>query len=110
MAWADDEIRLKRLHDKAKLILDHILFNGRLERKDLPGIAGTDERQARRIAQPLVEIGLIRSVSTRAPYHLAFPAEPAPRLMPMGAKIRILITPVSPPGRPLFRGEASARR
>ena len=54
MAWADDEVRLKRLHDKAKLILDHILFNGRLDRKDLPGIAGTDDRQARRVAQPLV--------------------------------------------------------
>jgi Fic family protein len=82
MAWADDEIRLKRLHEKAKLVLDHILFNGNLERKDLPGIVGLDDRQARRIAQPMVEIGLIRSVSTRAPYHLAFPAELAPRLMP----------------------------
>jgi Fic family protein len=82
MAWADEEIRLKRLHEKAKLILDHILFNGSLERKDLPGIVGVDDRQARRIAQPMVEIGLIRSVSTRAPYNLAFPAELAPRLMP----------------------------
>jgi Fic family protein len=82
MAWADDEIRLKRLHDKAKLILDHILFNGSLERMDLPNIIGVDDRQARRIAQPMVKIGLIRSVSTRAPYHLAFPAELAPRLMP----------------------------
>lgn len=82
MAWADDEIRLKRLHEKAKPILDHILFNGSLERKDLPGLVGTDERQSRRIAQPLVEIGIIRAVSTRAPYTLAFPAELAPRLMP----------------------------
>jgi Fic family protein len=82
MAWADDEIRTKRLHDKAKLVLDHVLFNGILERKDLPGFVGTDDRQARRIAQPLVEIGLIRSTSTRAPYALAFPAKLAPRLMP----------------------------
>jgi len=82
MAWADDEIRVKRLHEKAKAILDHILFNGSLERKDLPGLAGTDERQARRIAQPLVEIGIIRAATTRAPYTLAFPAELAPRLMP----------------------------
>lgn len=82
MSWADDEIRLKRLHEKAKLILDHILFNGTLERRDLPGLVGTDDRQARRMAQPLVEIGLIRAVSTRAPYTLAFPAELAPRLMP----------------------------
>lgn len=82
MAWADDEIRLKRLNDKAKLILDHILFNGSLERKDLPGIVGTDERQARRMAQPLVESGLIRATTTRAPYVLAFPAVLASRLMP----------------------------
>lgn len=82
MSWADDEIRTRRLHDKAKLVLDHILFNGILDRKDLTGILGTDDRQARRIAQPLVEIGLIRSVSSRAPYSLAFPAELAPRLMP----------------------------
>jgi Fic family protein len=82
MVWADDEIRLRRLHDKAKLILDHILFNGQLDRKDLKVTTGTDDRQARRIAQPLVQIGLIRSVSTRAPYYLAFPAELAPRLMP----------------------------
>lgn len=82
MAWADDEIRLKNLHEKAKLILNHILFNGMLERRDLPGIVGMDDRQARRVAQPLVQVGLIRSVSTRAPYALAFPAELAPRLMP----------------------------
>lgn len=82
MAWADDEVRLKNLHEKGKLILDHILFNGVLERKDLPGIVGMDDRQARRIAQPLVKIGLIRSISSRAPYQLAFPAELAARLMP----------------------------
>lgn len=82
MAWADDEIRLKRMHEKSKLILDHILFTGSLERRDLPGLVGTDERQARRMAEPLVKIGLIRAVSTRAPYALAFPAVLAPRLMP----------------------------
>src|SRR5262249_40931215 len=82
MAWADDEIRTKRLHEKAKLVLDHILFNGILERRDLPRIIGADDRQARRIAEPIVKIGLIRSTSTRAPSVLAFPAELAPRLMP----------------------------
>jgi len=82
MAWADDETRLDRLHEKAKLLLAHVLFAGRLERKDMPGIVGTDERQARRMAEPLVKIGLIRAVSPRAPYFLAFPAELAGRLMP----------------------------
>jgi Fic family protein len=82
MAWADDEVRLKRLDERAKLVLDHILFNGVLERRDLPKIVGTDTRQARRIPEPLVKIGLIKAVSSRAPYTLAFPAELAPRLMP----------------------------
>ena len=82
MAWADDEIRLDRLHEKAKLLLAHVLFAGRIERKDMPGIVGTDDRQARRMAEPLVKIGLIRSLSPRAPYFLAFPAELAGRLMP----------------------------
>jgi Fic family protein len=82
MTWADEEIRLKRLHEKAKLIIDHILFNGNLERRELPGVVGMDERQARRVAHPLVQIGLIRAMSARGPYQLAFPAELAPRLMP----------------------------
>jgi Fic family protein len=82
MSWADDEIRLKRMHEKTKLILDHILFNGELERKDLPGIVSMDERQARRVAQPLVEAGLIRAPTSRAAYRLAFPATLAARLMP----------------------------
>jgi hypothetical protein len=82
MSWADDEIRLRRLHEKAKLVLDHILFNGQLERKDLPEIVGMDDRQARRVAQPLVEAGLIRASTSRSPYHLAFPAALAARMMP----------------------------
>jgi Fic family protein len=82
MSWADDEIRLKRMHEKTKLVLDHILFNGQLERKDLPRIVGMDDRQARRVAQPLVEAGLIRAATSRAAYRLAFPATLAARLMP----------------------------
>ena len=82
MSWAHDEIRLKRLNAKATLILDRILFDGSLERSALPGLLGLDDRQARRVAQPLVRVGLIKSISSRAPYALAFPAELAPRLMP----------------------------
>jgi len=40
IAWADDEIRTKRLQEMAKLVLDHILFNGILERRDLVRIIG----------------------------------------------------------------------
>jgi Fic family protein len=82
VAWADDEIRLDRLHEKSKLLLDHVLFTGRIERKDLPGIVDTNERQARRIAEPLVRVGLFRSATPKAPYVLGFPAELAGRLMP----------------------------
>jgi Fic family protein len=82
MAWADDEIRLDRLHEKAKLFLAHVLFAGRIERKDMPGIVDTDERQARRMVEPLVKIGLFRAATPKAPYVLGFPAELAARLMP----------------------------
>ena len=82
MSWADDEIRMKSLSDKAKLILDHVLFNGSLARSDLPDILGVDARQARRIAQPLLKSGIIRALDNRAPYELTFPATLANRLMP----------------------------
>lgn len=82
MAWADDEIRFDRLHEKAKLLLAHILFDGRLDRGDMPRILDAKERQARRIVEPLVKIGLFRSMSPKAPYVLGFPAELAGRLMP----------------------------
>jgi Fic family protein len=82
MAWADDEIRLNRLHEKTKLLLSQVLFAGSIERKDMPGIVGANERQARRMAEPLVKIGLFRSATPKAPYVLGFPAELAGRLMP----------------------------
>jgi Fic family protein len=82
MAWADDEIRLDRLHEKAKLLLAHVLFDGRIDRKDMPRIVDTNERQARRIVEPLVKIGLFRFATPKAPYVLGFPAELAGRLMP----------------------------
>ena len=82
MAWADDEIRFDRLHEKAKLLLAHVLFDGQLDRGDMPRILDAKERQARRIVGPLVKIGLFRSASPKAPYVLGFPAELAGRLMP----------------------------
>ena len=82
MSWAEDEIRTKTLNEKAKLILDHILFNGCIERKDLGNVAGVDERHARRIIQPLLQANLLRSLGSRAPYRLSFPATLAPELMP----------------------------
>ena len=82
MAWADDEIRLNRLHEKGKLLLAHVLFDGHIDRKDMPRIVDANERQARRIAEPLVKIGLFRSATPKAPYVLGFPAELAARLMP----------------------------
>src|SRR5262249_24059881 len=65
MAWADGEIRLDRLHEKAKLLLAHVLFDGRIDRKDMPRIVDANERQARRIAEPLVKIGLFRSATPK---------------------------------------------
>jgi len=45
-------------------------------------VVGAGERQARRITSALLEKGVLRSESTRAPLTLAFPARLAGRWMP----------------------------
>jgi hypothetical protein len=53
-------------------------------RRPLPraDLAGSGERQARRVASALAERGALVSESTRAPLRLAFPAALAGRWMP----------------------------
>ena len=80
--WAEEETRLGNLPPKAKDVLEAIQYRGELPRSDLVQIVGTGERQARRIVAALTEFGVIKSASTRAPLHLAFPATLASRWMP----------------------------
>lgn len=82
MVWLDDEIRTKRQHERSKAIIDHVLFNGQILRRDLAAVTRLADRTARRIAQQLATTGILRASTSREPYRLAFPAELAPRLTP----------------------------
>ena len=80
--WTEEEVRLGNLPPKAGNVLDAVLYRGELPRADVPELVGTGERQAGRIVASLMEKGVLRSDSTRAPLRLSFPATLASRWMP----------------------------
>ncbi len=82
LLWAEEEIRLGVLPPKSGSILEAILYRGELPRGDAGAVAGTGERQARRIVSALLTHGVLISESPRAPLRLAFPAALASRWMP----------------------------
>ena len=82
LLWAEEEIRLGKLPPKSGSILGAVLYRGELPRGDAAAIAGTGERQARRIVSALVEAGVLVSDGARAPLRLSFPATLAQRWMP----------------------------
>jgi Fic family protein len=82
LLWAEEEIRLGTLPAKSGSILEAVLYRGELPRGDADAVAGTGERQARRIVSALLEKQVLVSESTRAPLRLVFPAALAARWMP----------------------------
>jgi Fic family protein len=82
MIWAEEEMRAGNLPPKSDLVLKAILYQGVLERGEVDSVLGTSERSSRRITSALLKAGALRSESTRAPLHLAFPAKYAERWMP----------------------------
>jgi Fic family protein len=82
LLWAEEEIRLSRLPQRARAVLEAVLYRGEIPRSDIAGIVGTSERQARRVISALVDRGVLVAESTRAPLRLAFPAQLASRWMP----------------------------
>ena len=80
--WAEEEVRLNGLPAKAPLLLDAILFRGSVPRKDVPTVLGLETRAARRVSAALQSRGIITAQTSRADWHIAFPATLAPRLMP----------------------------
>ena len=82
LLWAREEIGLGALPPKSGSILEAVLYRGELPRADADTVLGTGERQARRIVSALLEKGVLRSPSPRAPLRLAFPAALASRWMP----------------------------
>ncbi len=82
LLWAEEETRMGQLPFKSGRILEAILYRGYLPRGDAAAVAGTGERQARRIVSALVDKGVLQSESSRAPLRLVFPATLAARWMP----------------------------
>ena len=82
LLWAEEEIRMKTLPEKAGRVLDALLYRGELPRGEIPKIVGAVDRHARRITSALIKEGVMFSKSPRAPLQLAFPARLASRWMP----------------------------
>lgn len=81
--WADEEISLGNLPKKAKIVLDALLYRGKIERgSEIANLLKVTPRQARRIVADLISIGIVKSKSDNSPITLAFPATLASRLMP----------------------------
>jgi Fic family protein len=80
--WAEEEIRVNALPQKAGKILEAVLYRGSFPRSELAGLLDVDERQARRIVSTLIDRGVLTSESIRSPLRLAFPATLASRWMP----------------------------
>ncbi|MEO1149686.1 MAG: Fic family protein [Pseudomonadota bacterium] len=82
LIWAEEEIRAGTIPPKAEIILEAILYRGTLKRGEIANLLNTGERNARRVTSALLDAGVLRSESTRAPLFLAFPAILASRWMP----------------------------
>jgi Fic family protein len=80
--WAEEEIRAETLLPQAGNVLEAVLYRGDLPRGDVPSVVGTGDRQARRVVASLLDAGVLKSESTRAPLRIAFPAALAGRWMP----------------------------
>jgi Fic family protein len=82
LVWADEGIQVGDLPAQARRLLEAVLHRGELPRGEVDAVAGTGDRQGRRILAALVEKGVLASEGPRAPLHLAFPANLAHRWMP----------------------------
>ena len=81
-AWANEEIKAKTLLPQSLTILERLLYQGELAREEITSMFDVTPRQARRYVEPFTDLGVLVSETTRAPYHLAFPAKLAPQWMP----------------------------
>ncbi|MFQ5544118.1 MAG: Fic family protein [Nitrospiria bacterium] len=82
LLWAEEEMRMNTLPDKAGTILEALLYRGTLPRGEVAQITGASHRQASRIISALLKRGIVTSEHHRARLYLAFSAELADRWMP----------------------------
>lgn len=80
--WAEEEIQMGTLPARSDAVLDALLYRGELPRADIPKLLGQGDRQSRRITSALQKANVLTAASSRAPFHLAFPATLASRWMP----------------------------
>lgn len=80
--WVDEEIELGSLHEKSGLILEAILYRGKLPRGDVVDLLGASSRTASRVVSGLVDHGVVTSKTSKAPLCIHFPAAFAARWMP----------------------------
>lgn len=84
----EEEVRARRLPRGSYVVLREAALAGQVERGRVPTLTGYEERAARMVTSALVERGMLKAGSHRAPLRLAFPAEIAerwfPRLYPTG--------------------------
>jgi Fic family protein len=82
LGWANEAIRAKTLPSQSLKILERLMYQGELARDEITAMYDVTPRQIRRYVEPLTDLGVLVSATTRAPYHLAFPARLAPQWLP----------------------------
>lgn len=82
LLWAKEEIMLGKLPPKSFKILEALLYRGEIARGDISEILGLSDRHARRLVQPLFELGVLTSDEPKSALKLGFSASLANRWMP----------------------------
>ena len=80
--WCEEEISSGDLPAKSDRVIGALLDRGELGRAEVPELLGLSERSSQRITRALLDKGVIKARSTRAPFELAFPAALSARWLP----------------------------
>ena len=80
--WCEEEISSGDLPAKSDRVIGALIDRGELGRAEVPELLGLSERSSQRITRALLDKGVIKARSTRAPFELAFPAALSARWLP----------------------------
>jgi Fic family protein len=78
----EEEVRSKRLQRGSFAVLREAVMNGEVERSKIPALTGFEERTARNVTAALVDRGMLKSATHRAPLRLAFSTDVSERWFP----------------------------
>ena len=81
-SWCRLQIEKGNLHKKSPMLLDSVLFQGQVKRREVDGILQVAPRTARRVVSDLLGAGILASDGVKAPLRIAFPAKLASEIMP----------------------------